>query len=171
MKLFTIIHIFLILAFSSGCGYVLDGSNPTLPNEAQTLSIPAIQNQTYQADLEVDLAEQLNKLLRSNSSVRLTSIQKADLKLLVTLKTVQTINAGLSSDRISAGVIASLSGSVLLRDKRKYKTIWKEKAFKVDLLESSTSNTSSTSYTLSQTHKELVALFAKKIYERIFFTF
>ena len=53
----------------SGCGYVIEGSNPVLPNEAQTLALLPIQNQTFKAGLETDLVEQLSRLFRSNSSV------------------------------------------------------------------------------------------------------
>ena len=75
----------------SGCGYVIEGSNPVLPNEAQTLALLPIQNQTFKAGLETDLVEQLSRLLRSNSSVKMLTSGQADLRLKITLLKLKKI--------------------------------------------------------------------------------
>ena len=75
----------------SGCGYVIEGSNPVLPNEAQTLALLPIQNQTFKAGLESDLVEHLSRLLRSNSSVKMLTSRQADLGLRITLLKLKTV--------------------------------------------------------------------------------
>ena len=159
------------LFWSGSCGYTLEGSNPVLPNEARTLYIAAIQNQTYQADLEIDLTEELNRLMRSNSSVRLVGNQQADLMLSITVTKIETENSGLSTDRVNAGILASMSGQIVLHDIRKDKPLWKEKEFNVNLLKSTITKNRTSDFTLTQTHKAMVTWYAEKIYQRIFINF
>ena len=83
IKIVHILNYILAVAFCilfSSCGYVIEGSNPVLPNDAKSLSVLPIQNRTFKAGLETDLSEQLNGLLQSNSSVKLLSAARADLK-------------------------------------------------------------------------------------------
>ena len=76
------VTIFILI---SSCGYVIEGSNPVLPNDATSISVLPIQNSTFEAGLETDLSEQLKGLLQTNSSVDLLPAGQADLKLSVTL--------------------------------------------------------------------------------------
>ena len=100
-KIVLIFNYILAIAFCilfSSCGYVIEGSNPVLPNDAKSLSVLPIQNRTFKAGLETDLSEQLKGLLQSNSSVKLLPAGQADLKLSVTLLNLELPSSGLSRD-------------------------------------------------------------------------
>jgi len=156
----------------SGCGYVIEGSNPVLPNEAQTLALLPIQNQTFKAGLETDLVEQLSRLLRSNSSVKILTSGQADLRLKITLLKLETSSSGLSKDQISTGVKAILQGEVILEDMRTGSKVWEEKMLQVKLSESGGNDTDTvSSVSLSGSIRELIKQFAKKLYNRLFTTF
>jgi len=156
----------IIFLFISGCGYVIEGSNPLLPNEAKTIGILPIQNQTFLAGLETDLSEQLNNLLRSNSSLQIAHAKIADLQLNITLLKIETNSYGLSKDQISSGVTATI-----LVDRRIEKNIW-EKSIKVNLtksLENEMENTSGIS--ISGRTRQVIKLLAEEIYNRLFISF
>ena len=68
----------IFFLFIGSCGYVIEGSNPLLPNEAKTIGILPVQNQTFIAGLETDLSEQLTLLLRSNNSLKIVPANIAD---------------------------------------------------------------------------------------------
>ena len=158
--------------FLSGCGYVIEGSNPVLPNEAKNIALLPIQNQTFKAGLETDLAEQFNLLLRSNSSVKIAPARIADLQINITLLSLKSISSGLSQEQISSGVKGILQGQVILKERRTHKKIWEESALEVTLTESGENETNSvSSFSLSGGIRELIKLFASKIYERLFTTF
>ena len=158
--------------FLSGCGYVIEGSNPVLPNEAKTIALLPIQNQTFKAGLETDLSEQLNLLLRSNSSVKITPAGIADLQINITLLSLKTDSSGLSKAQISSGVKGIIQGQVFLEDRRTGRKVWEESTLEVKLTESDENETNSvSSFSLSGSIRELIKLFAAKIYERLFTTF
>ncbi|MDE0792226.1 MAG: LPS assembly lipoprotein LptE [SAR324 cluster bacterium] len=162
----------ILCVFLSGCGYVIEGSNPILPNEAKTIALLPIQNQTFKAGLETDLSEQFNLLLRSNSSVRITPAGIADLQLNITLLNLKTSSSGLSKEQISSGVKGIIQGQVFLEDRRTGRKVWEESALEVKLTESDENETNSvSSFSLSGSIRELIKLFAAKIYERLFTTF
>jgi len=156
----------------SGCGYVIEGSNPVLPNEAKTLALLPIQNQTFKAGLETDLVEQLSRLLRSNSSIKMLTSGQADLRLKITLLKLKTSSSGLSKDQISTGVKAILQGEVILEDMRTGSKVWEEKMLQVKLSESGGKDSDTvSSVSLSGRIRELIKQFAKKLYNRLFTTF
>jgi hypothetical protein len=161
-----------LLLLTSSCGYVIEGSNPMLPNNAKTLAVPPIQNQTFQAGLETDLAEQFKSLLHSNSSVKILPTGQADLKLSITLTKLQTASSGLSKDQISTGLKASLKGQAILEDRRTGNKVWEEKSIEVKLTESGENQIINvSSLTLPGNLRELIERFAKKLYDRIFTNF
>ena len=171
LKINYILAIAFCILFSS-CGYVIEGSNPVLPNEAKSLSVLPIQNRTFKAGLETDLSEQLKGLLQSNSSVKLLPAGQADLKLSVTLLNLELPSSGLSKDQISTGTQAVLKGNAFLEDRRKGNTVWEEKMIHVKISESEgiqIENTSS--LTLSGNIRELINRFAQNLYDRIFTNF
>jgi len=174
-KIVLFLHYFLGIAFGlllSGCGYVIEGSNPVLPNEARTLALLPIQNQTFKAGLETDLVEQLSRLLRSNSSVKMLNSGQADLRLKITLLKLKTSSSGLSKDQISTGVKAILQGEVILEDMRTGSKVWEEKMLQVKLSESGGNDSDTvSSISLSGSIRELIKQFAKKLYNRLFTTF
>ena len=156
----------------SSCGYVIEGSNPVLPNDASSLSVPPIQNRTFKAGLETDLAEQLKGLLQSNSSVKLLSSGQADLRLSVTLFNLELPSSGLSKDQIATSTKTILKGKANLKDSRTGNSVWEEKIIQVKLAESEGNQIeNASSLTLSGNIRELINRFAQKLYERIFTNF
>ena len=156
----------------SSCGYVIEGSNPVLPNDAKSLSVLPIQNRTFKAGLETDLAEQLKGLLQSNSSVKLLSSGQADLRLSVTLFNLELPSSGLSKDQISTGTKAILKGKANLEDSRTGNSVWEEKIIQVKLAESEGNQIeNASSLILSGNIRELINRFAQKLYDRIFTNF
>ena len=174
-KIVLIFNYILAVAFCilfSSCGYVIEGSNPVLPNNAKSLSVLPIQNRTFKAGLETDLSEQLKGLLQSNSSVKLLPAGQADLKLSVTLLNLELPSSGLSKDQISTGTQAVLKGKAFLEDRRTGNTVWEEKMIQVKIAEfegNQIENTSS--LTLSGNIRELINRFAQNLYDRILTNF
>lgn len=161
----------LVLSLT-GCGYVIEGSNPVLPNEAQTLAILPIQNQTFKAGLETDLSEQLNRLMRTNSSVKMVHSGIADLQLRITLLNLKTNSSGLSKEQLATGVKAIIQGQAILKDSRTGNNVWEETMLEVKLNESGENETNTVSnFSLSGSIRELIKRFATKIYDRIFTAF
>jgi len=164
-------RIFLTLILS-GCGYVIEGSNPVLPNEAKTIAILPIQNRTFKAGLETDLVERLSRLLRSNSSVKIVTSGQADLRLRITLLKLETSSSGMSKEKISSGMKAILQGEIMLEDLRTGRKVWEEKMLKVNLSESGDNDSDTVStISLSESIRELIKQFAKKLYDELFTTF
>ncbi len=174
-KIVLIFNYILAVAFCilfSSCGYVIEGSNPVLPNDAKSLSVLPIQNRTFKAGLETDLSEQLKGLLQSNSSVKLLPAGQADLKLSVTLLNLELLSLGLSKDQISTGTQAVLKGKAFLKDRRTGKTVWEEKMIQVKIAESEGNQIENTSsLMLSGNIRELINRFAQNLYDRIFTNF
>ena len=167
----NIIVVSLCILISS-CGYVIEGSNPVLPNDAKSLSVLPIQNRTFKAGLETDLAEQLKGLLQSNSSVKLLPSGQSDLKLSVTLLNLELPSSGLSKDQISTGTKAVLKGKAILEDRRTGNSVWEEKMIQVKIAESEGNQIENvSSLTLSESTRELINRFAQKLYDRIFTNF
>ena len=174
-KIVLIFNYILAVAFCilfSSCGYVIEGSNPVLPNDAKSLSVLPIQNRTFKAGLETDLSEQLKGLLQSNSSVKLLPAGQADLKLSVTLLNLELPSSGLSKNQISTGTQAVLKGEAFLEDRRTGNTVWEEKMIQVKIAESEGNQIENTSsLTLSGNIRELINRFAQNLYDRIFTNF
>ena len=174
-KIVLIYNYILAVAFCilfSSCGYVIEGNNPVLPNDAKSLSVIPIQNRTFKAGLETDLSEQLKGLLQSNSSVKLLPAGQADLKLSVTLLNLELPSSGLSKDQISTGTQAVLKGKAFLEDRRTGNTVWEEKMIQVKIAESEGNQIENTSsLTLSGNIRELINRFAQNLYDRIFTNF
>ena len=143
-----------------------------MPNEARTLSLLPIQNKTFKAGLETDLAEQLNRLLRSNSSVKIMPSGQADLRMSITLLNLKTTSSGLSKDQISTGVKVIIQCQVILEDMRSGSKVWEEEMLQFKLTESGINETDTvSSFSLSGSIRELIKQIAKKIYDRLFITF
>ena len=174
-KIVLIFNYILAVAFFiliSSCGYVIEGSNPVLPNDAKSISVLPIQNRTFKAGLETDLSEQLKGLLQSNSSVKLLPTGQADLKLSVTLLNLELPSSGLSRDQISTGTQAVLKGKGFLEDRRTGNTVWEEKMIQVKIAESEGNQIENTSsLTLSGKIRELINRFAQDLYDQIFTNF
>jgi len=174
-KIVLIFNYILAVAFCilfSSCGYVIEGNNPVLPNDAKSLSVIPIQNRTFKAGLETDLSEQLKGLLQSNSSVKLLPAGQADLKLSVTLLNLELPSSGLSKDQISTGTQAILIGKASLEDRRSGNTVWEENMIQVKIAESEGNQIENTSsLTLSGNIRELINRFAQNLYDRIFTIF
>ena len=170
--IFNYILTVTIFILISSCGYVIEGSNPVLPNDAKSLSVLPIQNRTFKSGLETDLSEQLKSLLQNNSSVKLLPAGQADLKLSVTLLNLELPSSGLSKEQISKGTQAVLKGEAFLEDRITGNTVWKEKMIQVKIAESEGNQIeNASSLMLSGNIRELINRFAQKIYDRIFTNF
>ena len=167
---YIIAFVFCILI--SSCGYVIEGSNPVLPNDAKSLSVLPIQNRTFKAELETDLSEQLKGLLQTNSAVKLLPAGRADLKLSVTLLYLELPSSGLSKDQISSGTQAVLKGQAVLEDSRTGSSVWEENMIQVKIAEAEGNQIeNASSLTLSGNIRELINRFAQNLYDRIFTNF
>ena len=174
-KIVLIFSYILAVAFCilfSSCGYVIEGSNPVLPNDAKSFSVLPIQNRTFKAGLETDLSEQLKGLLQTNSSVKLLPAGQADLKLSVTLLYLELPSSGLSKDQTSTGTQAVLKGQAVLEDSRTGSSVWEENMIQVKIAESEGNQIeNASSLTLSGNIRELINRFAQNLYDRIFTNF
>ena len=174
-KIALILYYIIALAFFiliSSCGYVIEGSNPVLPNDAESLSVLPIQNRTFQAGLETDLSEQLKGLFQTNSSLKLLPAGQADLKLSVTLLYLELPSSGLSKGQISAGTQAVLKGKAALEDSRTGSSVWEENMIQVKIAESEGNQVeNASSLILSGDIRELINRFAQNLYDRIFTNF
>ena len=172
VQILNYIIAFLFCILISSCGYVIEGSNPVLPNDAKSLSVLPIQNRTFKAELETDLSEQLKGLLQTNSSVKLLPAGRADLKLSVTLLYLELPSSGLSKDQISSGTQAVLKGKAFLEDRRTGSSVWEEKMIQVKIAESEGNQVeNASSLMLSGNIRELINRFAQNLYDRIFTNF
>ena len=170
--IFNYILTVTIFILISSCGYVIEGSNPVLPNDAKSLSVLPIQNRTFKSGLETDLSEQLKGLLQNNSSVKLLPAGQSDLKLSVTLLNLELPSSGLSKDQISKGTQAVLKGEAFLEDRITGNTVWSEKMIQVKIAESEGNQIeNSSSLMLSGNIRELINRFAQNLYDRIFTNF
>ena len=78
----------------------------------------------------------------------------------------------MSNEQISSGVKAIIQGKAILEDRHTGHTVWEESTLEVKLTESVENETNSvSSFSLSGSIRELIKLFALKIYERLFTTF
>jgi len=174
-KIVLILNYILAIAFFiliSSCGYVIEGSNPVLPNDAKSLSVLPIQNRTFKAGLETDLSEQLKGFLQTNSSVKVLPAGQADLKLSVTLLYLELPSSGLSKDQISTGTQAVLKGKAVLEDSRTGSSVWEENMIQVKIGESEGNPVEyASSLMLSGNIRELINRFAQNLYDRIFTNF
>ena len=174
-KIILLLNYILAVTFCiliSSCGYVIEGSNPVLPNDAKSLSVLPIQNRTFKAGLETDLSEQLKGLLQSNSSVKLLSSGQADLRLSVNLFNLELPSSGLSEYQISTGTKAVLKGKAILEDRQTGKNVWEEKMIQVKIADTEGNQIeNASSLTLSGNIRELINRFAQKLYDRIFTNF
>ena len=170
--IFNYILTVTIFILISSCGYVIEGINPVLPNDAKSLSVLPIQNRTLKSGLETDLSEQLKGLLQNNSSVKLLPAGQADLKLSVTLLNLELPSSGLSKDQISKGTQAVLKGEAFLEDSITGSTIWREKMIQVKIAESEGNQIeNASSLMLSGNIRELINRFAQNLYDQIFTNF
>ncbi len=174
-KIVLIFNYILAIAFCilvSSCGYVIEGSNPVLPNDAESISVLPIQNSTFKAGLETDLSEQLKGLLQTNSSVKLLPAGQADLKLSVILLYLELPSSGLSKYQISTGTQAVLKGEAFLEDSRTGNTVWEENMIQVKIAEFEGNQVeNASSLMLSGNIRELINRFAQILYDRIFTNF
>ena len=143
-----------------------------MPNNAKTIAILPIQNQTFLAGIETNLSAQLNQELRANSSLRISPAKFADLQLYITLLEIKTNKSELSTEQISSGVKATMAGKIILIDKRINKNIWEDSTITVILSESLENEMETNSgISVSKKTSQLIKLFTSKIYEGLFYTF
>ncbi len=173
MKTHWLALLFFIF-ISAGCGYHLEGTNPSLPSDAGSLAILPIQNQTFQAELETRLMRHLRRLLRNNSSVRIATPEEADLILVIQLKSLRTSQTSVAADGFTVELQLSLAGSVVLQDRDSEEPIWTESSMSakgVLLYEQGEASKGVTVSTRGRGLDQVTSAFAQRVYERIFFRF
>ena len=154
------------------CGYILQGGSPPLPWKAKSIALLPVRNQTFDANLDLELAVQMTDLLRSNSSVLLLSAEHADIVLELVLTDIQEIRMK-SSAQSDAGVTWTLKGHANLNDRRKGKKLWDQIRIQVDQ-HGKASNLKQEIIQGIQTEyvrKSLIEQFSTKVYDQIFLTF
>ena len=177
MKLSCLALYFVVMGLSGlivGCNYQLEGTNPRLPSGAATLAIIPIQNRTFQSGLETRLMRHLRQLLRNNSSVHLSSLQEADLILDIKLKSLNTKQTSVSADGATVALQLALEGTVTLNNRKDSNLLWREKELNargVLLYEKGETSKGLTGSTIGRGLDEVTSDFAKRVYERIFFSF
>ncbi|MBF0236909.1 MAG: hypothetical protein HQM12_04325 [SAR324 cluster bacterium] len=171
-----LIHALILVeatALLSGCGYHMVGSNPPLPENAQSIALLPIQNQTYQSGIEALLSIHIRRKLRENSSVRLESPASAQLHIIINLSQLNTVQTSVSSNGQVIEQQLTLIGQVNLEKTEPAKTIWTKRVTADSTLfyEEGESQTGVSSFNRNQTLDKLAELYATKIYEQIFYNF
>ncbi len=156
----------------AGCGYSVVGDNPPLPKGAESLGLYPVQNQTFVPDLEIRLNAQLKEMFRGNTSMRLVPPARAELRLSIRLKELKNLTSGLDILQEAGGVNDALKGAVELEERLTGATLWQEENLSVELTESRSEALNYTNQDpTSSSLIELTALFARRVYERIFVEF
>lgn len=159
----------------NGCAYQLEGSNPQIPSGARTIAIAPIQNQTLRAGIDTRLMRHLKKLLRNNSSVRLSTVPEAEVVIEIRLRSLRSKQTSISSDGSTIALNLDLEGAVnFVARGNSIKPLWQEKNLSANgslLYEKGEANTGLTGSSIDRGLNEVTAAFAKRIYERIFFQF
>ena len=156
-----------------GCGYHLEGSNPVLPEQAQTIAINPIQNQTFQAGLDTSLMVHLRQKLRNNSSVRLVTPSEADLLLEIKLTTLTKDQTSVAKEGQQSELTLSLTGSVSLENRKTRQTLWQTQttAQSTIFYERQEQATGLTTFSINKGMEDVTLHFAEKVYEKIFVNF
>lgn len=173
-SLLKLITIFLLGLLASACGYTWEGTNPSLPYNAQSIAIAPIRNETYQPGLDTALMRHLRQALRQNASVRLTSESQADLLIDIRLNQLEQQQASVSSDGLTVELQMTLTGDVTLIRRRNGKVMWNEPGMKGKNslnFEQGEENRGLTTSTLNRGIEAVSADFSQAIYERLFFSF
>jgi outer membrane lipopolysaccharide assembly protein LptE/RlpB len=156
----------------AGCGYTLERGNPPLPQQARTLALLPVRNETYEPILETETATVMQETLRSNTSVILLPEGQADLELLLSLVRLVETRTAATTDA-PAGITVSLSAQASLKDFRKDRYLWKEVALQASLSESAVNDSLELVSGIKTTRirQELLEQLCRKVYDRIFLDF
>ena len=104
--------------------------------------------------------------------MKISSAKIADLQLSITLFDHKTKPSELSKEQISKGIKATITGEAILYDSRINNKIWKDSLLEVNLSESLENEMETNSgISLSGRTRQVIILFAEKIYSRLFNTF
>ena len=104
--------------------------------------------------------------------MRLVSPARAKLRLRITLKELKNQTSGLGFLQEAGGVTYFLKGAVELEERLTGATLWQEEDLSVELTESRSEAINYTNQDpTSSSLIELTALFARRVYERIFVEF
>ena len=174
MKIWQIFLLFFSNFFLISCGYVLEGSNPTLPEQAKSISIDPIQNQTFEANLENYLTVELKTLIRNNSSVILRNTnQSSDLVLTVLLTKFEKTRAN-DPESENPRLVFQLHGKISLEDIRTKREVWNSEEISSEVStthEDEKLSTSLSGLNITRSRIDVSQEFARKVYEQIFYRF
>ena len=104
--------------------------------------------------------------------MRLVPPARAELRLSITLRELKNQTSGLNFLQEAGGVNFALKGTVELEERLTGATLWQEENLSVELTESRSEALNYTNQDpTSSSLIELTALFARRVYERIFVEF
>ena len=83
----AVLPLMLILSVASGCGFQLNRNKILLPDNARSISITKIKNNSYVPRLNIQLRDLLDEKLAQNS-IMVTTGQSADLALSFTIDSI-----------------------------------------------------------------------------------
>ena len=152
------------------CGYQFESLNPPLPEQAQSIAIAPITNDTFHASLENKVYRYLQLTFQDNDSVILASEKDADLTLSIHLKKLQTRQTNLSKQGQATASEWTLIGSIRLD--KKHQILWQkeEVTIRSDLFYNQAQLKQDVT-TLSKGIDSIAQKFATHVYEIIFVNF
>ncbi len=160
----------LTLSIVSSCGYRFESLSPPLPEQANTIAVAPIINDTFRASLETRIYRYLQLALQNNDSVVIAPEKEADLVLFIHLKTLETTQTTLSEVGQTTASEWSLTGS--LRLDKGVQVLWEKEQFIVrNELSYDDSQFSQDVTTQSRGVDDIAKKFATRVYEEIFVNF
>jgi hypothetical protein len=98
----------------AGCGYRME--SPSLPNQRQSIGIDPIRNNTYEAELDVRLQEELRRRLFRDAGIRVAQPERSDLVLTVELKQLELTRIRDVDSTNVRKLTLNMTGAMTLRD-------------------------------------------------------
>ncbi len=101
---------------AAGCGYSLD--SPRLPDNAGTLAISAIRNQTTTGELDIRLQHLVRARMLRHASLDLVPIERSDMSVEILLADLAITRARSLTSTTVSSITYALRGDVSLLDRR-----------------------------------------------------
>ena len=104
----------LAIVSLAACGYGME--SPSLPNQRQSIGIDPIRNNTYEAELDVRLQEELRRRLFRDAGIRVAQPERSDLVLTVELKQLSLTRIRDVDSTNVRKLTLNMAGAMTLRD-------------------------------------------------------
>ena len=164
------LFLMIVLAIFFSCGYRFESLNPPLPQNARTIAIAPIKNDTFYSSLETRINRYLQLALQKNQSVVISYEKEADIVLYIHLKQLQTKKTTLSESGQSTASEWSLKGDITLyKDNR---MLWGKQGVVIrNELSYDINQQNQGITTQSRGVDDIARQFANYVYEQIFINF